>query len=78
MIFGKTTFLPQLISAAMALCLLHTKPVLADNYPSKIITIVVPTAPGGANDAMARIIAQGLSQKLGQGVVVETVKLTVD
>jgi tripartite-type tricarboxylate transporter receptor subunit TctC len=32
---------------------------------------VVPTSPGGANDAMARIIAQGLSQKLGQPVVVE-------
>jgi tripartite-type tricarboxylate transporter receptor subunit TctC len=71
MIIGKTSFLPQLLSAAMALCLLHAKPVLADTYPSKIITIVVPTAPGGANDAMARIIAQGLSQKLGQAVVVE-------
>ena len=45
--------------------------VLADTYPSKTIVIVVPTSPGGANDAMARIIAQGLSQKLGQPVVVE-------
>jgi hypothetical protein len=71
MIIGKKTFLPQLLSAVTALCLLHTTPVLADTYPSKIITIVVPTAPGGANDAMARIIAQGLSQKLGQAVVVE-------
>jgi len=34
----------------------------ADIFPAKTITIVVPTAPGGANDAMARIIAQGLSQ----------------
>jgi tripartite-type tricarboxylate transporter receptor subunit TctC len=45
--------------------------VFADTYPSKTIVIVVPTSPGGANDAMARIIAQGLSQKLGQPVVVE-------
>jgi tripartite-type tricarboxylate transporter receptor subunit TctC len=45
--------------------------VMADTYPSKPITIVVPTSPGGANDAMARIIAQGLSQKLGQSVIVE-------
>jgi hypothetical protein len=44
---------------------------MADTYPSKPITIVVPTSPGGANDAMARIIAQGLSQKLGQSVIVE-------
>jgi tripartite-type tricarboxylate transporter receptor subunit TctC len=45
--------------------------VIADSFPSKPITIVVPTSPGGANDAMARIIAQGLSQKLGQSVIVE-------
>ena len=45
--------------------------VFADVFPSKSITIVVPTAPGGANDAMARIIAQGLSQKLGKPVIVE-------
>ena len=43
----------------------------AQVYPSKTITLVVPTAPGGANDAMARIIAQGLSQKMGQAVIVE-------
>ncbi|WP_269460081.1 Bug family tripartite tricarboxylate transporter substrate binding protein [Polynucleobacter necessarius] len=44
---------------------------LAQNYPSKTITIVVPTAPGGANDAMARILAQGPSQKMGQPVIVD-------
>jgi tripartite-type tricarboxylate transporter receptor subunit TctC len=43
----------------------------AQTYPSKTITLVVPTAPGGANDAMARIIGQGLSQKMGQAVIVE-------
>jgi tripartite-type tricarboxylate transporter receptor subunit TctC len=40
-------------------------------FPTKPITIVVPTAAGGANDAMARIIAQGLSAKLGQPVIVD-------
>jgi tripartite-type tricarboxylate transporter receptor subunit TctC len=40
-------------------------------FPSKVITIVVPTAAGGANDAMARIIAQGLQVRLGQTVVVD-------
>lgn len=43
----------------------------AQAWPAKSITIVVPTAAGGANDAMARIIAQGLSAKLGQPVIVE-------
>jgi tripartite-type tricarboxylate transporter receptor subunit TctC len=44
---------------------------LAQAWPTKPVTIVVPTAAGGANDAMARIIAQGLSAKLGQPVIVE-------
>jgi tripartite-type tricarboxylate transporter receptor subunit TctC len=43
----------------------------AQAWPAKPITIVVPTAAGGANDAMARIIAQGLGAKLGQPVIVE-------
>jgi tripartite-type tricarboxylate transporter receptor subunit TctC len=45
--------------------------VLAQPFPNKTITIVVPTSAGGANDAMARILAQGLSLKLGQAVIVE-------
>jgi tripartite-type tricarboxylate transporter receptor subunit TctC len=56
-------------AGVVALCL--SSPLQAQTYPSKTITIVVPTAPGGANDAMARIIAQNLSTKLGQPVIVE-------
>ncbi len=40
-------------------------------YPSRTITIIVPTAPGGGNDAMARILAQKMSSELGQSVIVE-------
>ncbi|MES2943553.1 MAG: tripartite tricarboxylate transporter substrate binding protein [Pseudomonadota bacterium] len=46
-------------------------PALAQSWPDKAITIVVPTAAGGANDAMARIIAQGMSVRLGKPVIVE-------
>jgi len=42
-----------------------------DAYPTKIITIVVPTAPGGGNDAMARVVGQRLSEKLGKPVIVD-------
>ncbi len=45
--------------------------VFAQSFPVRTITIVVPTSAGGANDAMARILAQGLSAKLGQAVIVE-------
>jgi tripartite-type tricarboxylate transporter receptor subunit TctC len=44
---------------------------LAQAWPEKNVTIVVPTAAGGANDAIARIIGQGLSARLGQPVIVE-------
>lgn len=40
-------------------------------YPDKPITLVVPTAAGGANDAMARIVGQGMSAILKQPVIVD-------
>jgi tripartite-type tricarboxylate transporter receptor subunit TctC len=40
-------------------------------FPEKAITIVVPTAAGGANDAMARVIGQAMSVILKQSVIVE-------
>ena len=57
--------------AAGMLSLLGTSSALAQAWPEKTITIVVPTAAGGANDAMARIIAQGMSARLGKPVVVD-------
>src|SRR3982751_5194300 len=45
--------------------------VLAQNYPSRPITIVVPIPPGGAPDVAARVVAQKLSDNVGQAVVVE-------
>ena len=40
-------------------------------FPEKPITIVVPTAAGGANDAMARVVGQAMSAVLKQPVIVE-------
>jgi tripartite-type tricarboxylate transporter receptor subunit TctC len=44
---------------------------LAQDFPSRPVKILVPQTPGGASDALARIIAQKLSDKWGQPVVVE-------
>jgi tripartite-type tricarboxylate transporter receptor subunit TctC len=43
----------------------------AQAYPSRSIKLVVPFAPGGGSDAVARVIAQALSQRLGQQMYVE-------
>ena len=42
-----------------------------DKYPSRPITLIVPQAAGGANDAIARVVAQKLAEQFGQGVIVE-------
>ena len=44
---------------------------LAQNWPSRIVKIIVPFPAGGAADIMAREIAQGLNTKFGQPFVVE-------
>ncbi|HEX2117483.1 MAG TPA: tripartite tricarboxylate transporter substrate binding protein [Alphaproteobacteria bacterium] len=46
-------------------------PAAAQSFPSKPVRIVVPQTPGGASDALARIIAQKLNDKWRQPVVVE-------
>jgi tripartite-type tricarboxylate transporter receptor subunit TctC len=43
----------------------------ADEYPARAVRVVVPFAPGGGTDIVARILGQRLSQKLGQSFVVE-------
>jgi len=60
----------HLIVPALAAALATAAPV-ATAYPDKTVTIVVPTAAGGGNDAMARTIAQKLGPLLGQTVIVD-------
>ena len=46
---------------------------LAEDWPTKPITIVVPFVAGGTTDIVARIIAQPLSERLHQSIVIENV-----
>ncbi len=65
----KTKFL---ISSSLAVLLSLTGLVHAqEKFPSRQVTLVVPQAAGGANDAIARVVAQKLSDQWGQSVVVE-------
>jgi tripartite-type tricarboxylate transporter receptor subunit TctC len=44
---------------------------LAQDFPVRTVKILVPQTPGGASDALARIVGQKLSEKWGQPVVIE-------
>ncbi len=57
--------------ATAALLALASPLRAADAYPASKITMVVAFAPGGVADTVARFIAQGLSERLRQNVVVE-------
>jgi tripartite-type tricarboxylate transporter receptor subunit TctC len=46
---------------------------LADSYPSRPITLIVPFGAGGPTDALARILTNRMSQSLGQTIVIENV-----
>lgn len=60
-----------LTGALAALSLATAAPAFAQAYPTKPITLLVPYAPGGATDIIGRVIAEELSQTIGQRVIVE-------
>ncbi len=62
----------SVLSAAAALSLvLPAAPAVAQSWPTKPVTIIVSFPPGGDTDALARVFAEKLAQRVGQQVIVE-------
>ena len=57
--------------APVLLAVLAASMACAQDFPTRPIKIVVPFSPGGAVDGPTRVIAQELSKRVGQGVIVE-------
>ena len=63
--FGQTSGIIFLLTACLGAAMAQ------DKYPNKPVTLVVPQTAGGANDAIARIVAQRLTEVSGQQFIVE-------
>ncbi|MBN9515327.1 MAG: tripartite tricarboxylate transporter substrate binding protein [Alphaproteobacteria bacterium] len=66
----KATWSRRLILAGFA-ALLCAPAASAQNYPQQAVTMIVPFPPGGGTDTGARLLAQKLSEKWGQQVIVD-------
>jgi tripartite-type tricarboxylate transporter receptor subunit TctC len=61
------------VLAASMLCAVAASGAAAQTYPNRPVTLVVAFAPGGADDATARILQDPMQKALGQPIVVENV-----
>jgi tripartite-type tricarboxylate transporter receptor subunit TctC len=62
-----------MIAVALAATLAGASSALAQTYPARQITLIVPFPPGGSTDVTARILAERMRPLLGQPVIVENV-----
>ena len=62
---------PKAVLALVALALAMPAPAADDDYPAKTVKIVVPFAPGGSTDVVARILADKLGAEMKQTFIVD-------
>lgn len=74
MLKRKNSFLATAATFASSLVVMTSilgAPAFAEGYPNKTIRLLVPYAAGGGTDAIARVVAQGITEKFGQQMIVE-------
>jgi len=62
----------RLLAIAVA-ALLGVSSASAQDYPSRPITLIVPFAPGGLTDAIARVLVEGMREPIGQNIIIENI-----
>ena len=63
--------LPLRFACFLALCLSWPAALLAQDYPTKVVRLIVPYPPGGVVDITGRLLADQLGRELGGTVIVE-------
>ena len=66
-------FARSLAALLLAAFLLAPAAASAQTYPNRPVTMIVPYPPGGATDAIARIMQDSMSQALGQQIIIENI-----
>jgi tripartite-type tricarboxylate transporter receptor subunit TctC len=69
MILARRRFLR--LAAGSAILPISSRLAVAEGYPSRPISIVVPFPAGGPTDALGRILADGMTRALGESVIIE-------
>ncbi len=60
-----------LLATSTIIALPHSGAIAQDTFPTRPMRLLVPYAAGGGTDAIARLVAQGVGEKLGQSLIVE-------
>src|SRR3954467_10105347 len=63
--------MPKLMLAALALFAALFGPAVAQDYPTRPITMIIPFAAGGPTDVLGRVVAARMGEILGQQIVIE-------